>query len=166
MEGENKVEQVSNQKIHPKGRVHRILAHSYTVFFVLFLISVLFDFIFQIKIFNSSIMAPIGVFFLILSTIIILWAQKTGRDFKKLENKDVRAEHFLRGPYYYTRSPTHFGLLFLMLGFGMIANAFFVILFTIVSFLITKFYFLNKQESILTEKYGAHYTEYKKQVKF
>lgn len=164
MEGENKVEQVSNQKIHPKGRVHRILAHSYTVFFVLFLISVLFDFIFQIKIFNSSIMAPIGVFFLILSTIIILWAQKTGRDLRKVE--EIKTEHFCRGPYCYTRVPTQWGLFLLMLGFGIIANAPFVILSTVVSFIISKLVFIKKHDKILTDKYGDAYSEYKKLVKF
>ena len=166
MEGENKVEQVFDQKIHLRGKVHRILAHSYTVFFVLFLFSVYLDFVFQIKIFKSSIMVPVGFLFLILATIVIFWAQKAGRDFKKLRNQDVRTEHFLRGPYQYTRTPTHFGLFFLFLGFGIMANAFFVVLFTVISFLITKFYFLDKQESMLAEKYGSHYTEYKKQVKF
>lgn len=48
----------------------------------------------------------------------------------------------------------------------MIVNAFFIIVFSFISFLITKFTFLSKEEKILAEKYGAPYLEYKKSVKF
>ncbi|TSC77962.1 MAG: Uncharacterized protein G01um101424_96 [Parcubacteria group bacterium Gr01-1014_24] len=147
-----------------KHSVHKVLAHSYSTYFVLFLIGVFLDMLFQFKIFTDSIMMPVGFFFVVLASIIILWAQKTGHDFRKIKEKKI--EHFYRGPYCYTRSPTHWGLFFLMLGFGIIANAFFVVLFTLISFIITKFVFLNKQERILAEKYGTAYIEYKKSVKF
>ena len=147
-----------------KLSVHRVLAHSYTMYFVLFLIGVTLDLIFRLKIFRTSIMVPTGFFFLVLATVIILWAQKTGRDLRKV--KEVKTEHFCRGPYCYTRSPTHWGLFFMMLGFGIMANAVFVILFTLISFIIAKLVFLDKEETILEEKYGAPYQEYKKLVKY
>ncbi|KKP64099.1 MAG: hypothetical protein UR62_C0020G0001, partial [Candidatus Nomurabacteria bacterium GW2011_GWF2_35_12] len=67
--------------------------------------------------------------------------------------------------YCYTRSPTHFGLFLLMLGFGIITNALFIIIFSVISFIITKFVFIRKEEKILAEKYGIPYLEYKKSVK-
>lgn len=156
MEGQNKT--------HPqKPSVHKVLAHSYSVFFVFFLIGVFFDMIFNVKVFDSFFLLPVGLFFLVFGTVLILWAQYTSRN---LDTKNVTKETFCKGPYCYTRTPTNFGLFFLMLGFGMIINAFFVILFTLVSFIITKFFFLDKQEKILEEKYGAPYSEYKKSVKF
>jgi protein-S-isoprenylcysteine O-methyltransferase Ste14 len=78
----------------------------------------------------------------------------------------VTKETFCRGPYCYTRSPTHFGLFLLIIGFGFVLNAFFVVLFTFFCFLITKITFVKKQEKLLEEKYGTAYTEYKKSVKF
>jgi protein-S-isoprenylcysteine O-methyltransferase Ste14 len=51
------------------------------------------------------------------------------------------------------------------LGFGIISNAFFVILTTLVSFLVSRFIFLEKEEIILEEKYGTPYLEYKRAVK-
>lgn len=154
---------VSN-KIPSKQNVHKVLAHSYSVYFILFLIGVTLDLIFKFKIFTTSIMVPVGFFFLVVASILIIWAQKTGRDLRKVG--EVKTEHFCRGPYCYTRIPTQWGLFFLMLGFGIIANAFFVILFTILSFFISKFVFMGKHEKILSEKYGTAYTEYMKQVKF
>ncbi len=147
-----------------KNKVHRVLAHSYVVYLVLFLLGVYLDFVFRIKILSDDVMVPIGLFFLMLSSVLIIWAQKTGRDLRKIS--EVKAEHFCRGPYCYTRIPTQWGLFFLMLGFGIMANAFFVILSTIISLLIAKFLFINKHDQILIEKYGNAYLEYKKLVKF
>ena len=151
------------EKIH-KNKVHRVLAHSYTVYLVLFLVGVCLDFIFKIKLFSDSVMLPVGFFFLLLSSALIVWAQKTGRDLRKYT--EIKKEHFSKGPYSYTRVPTQWGLFLLMLGFGIIANALFVILTTILSFLIARFMFLDKHDKFLIEKYGEAYAEYKKLVKF
>jgi protein-S-isoprenylcysteine O-methyltransferase Ste14 len=106
-----------------------------------------------------------GAAIIVLATLLILWAQGTNRDLD-LKKENIRKENFCRGPYCYTRSPTHWGLFCLMLGFGIMVNAPFVILFTLLALLMTKFIFLNKEEAILEQKYGAPYKEYKQAVKF
>lgn len=151
-----------NQKQPREYRVHKILAHSYTLYFALFLVGVCLDFTFKFKIFTSSTMVPIGIVFLIFASFLIFWAQKTSRN---LDIKNLSKESFYQGPYRYARSPTHWGLFLLMLGFGIIANALFVILSTLISFLISRFVFLRKQENVLALKYGTPYLEYKKSVK-
>ena len=145
-----------------KHNVHKVLAHSYTMYFVLFLVGVTLDLVFKLQIFASSVMVPVGVSVLVFGTILILWAQMTSRNLKK---QNITKETFLGGPYSYSRSPTHWGLFCLMLGFGIIANAIFVILTTLISFLISRYVFLDQEEKILEEKYGAPYLEYKKAVK-
>ncbi len=147
---------------HP-DKIHRILAHSYFMYFVLFLVGVALDLIFRFKLFTGRGMVSTGFVFLVLATMLILWAQRTSRN---LKTQNLTAETFCRGPYCYTRSPTHWGLFLLMLGFGIIANAFFVVLFTVISFAVTKFIFLKKEEAALAAKYGQPYLEYKKIVKF
>ena len=52
-----------------------------------------------------------------------------------------------------------------MLGFGVITNSFFIVVFSIVSFVVTKLTFIRKEEKILAEKYSTPYLEYKKSVK-
>ncbi len=102
---------------------------------------------------------------MVLGTILIYWAQKTSSCLKE-KIKDNNTHHtFARGPYKFSRNPTHMGLTFLTLGFGMLIGSFFVMMFTIVAFVLTKFIFLPKQEKILEEKYGQSYCEYKKKVK-
>jgi len=155
---------MEDQIYRPQNSVHKVLAHSYSIYLVLFLIGFYLDLVFKFKIFTNTVLLPVGFVFLFLASIIILWAQKTGRDLKKF--KEVKAEHFCRGPYCYTRIPTQIGLFLLILGFGIITNSFFIVLSTIVSFLVFKFIFMGKHEKILTEKYGNAYTEYMKAVKF
>ena len=175
-------ENETKNKNHHEPRelnVHKVLAHSYTVYFILFLTGVYLDLVFSTrggflsdlwrgsiagKIFTNPIMVSVGVALIIFASILIFWAQKTGRELRKV--KEVKTEHFCRGPYCYSRIPTQWGLFFLILGFGIIANAFFVVLFTVISFFIFKFVFLGKHDRILIEKYGTAYLDYKKSVKF
>ena len=162
MQMEEATEQFGSKNLH-KNKVHKVLAYSYLSFFISFLIGLYLDFIFPLKIFNDYAMASIGILFLLFGTFLILWAQKSSL---KLQKEDIAKEAFYHGPYRYTRSPTHFGLFLLMLGFGIMNNALFIIIFSIISFIIAKFIFLKKEEKILAEKYGTPYLEYKKSVKF
>ncbi len=146
-----------------KHNVHRILAHSYSVFFLFFLVGVCLDLVFSLKVFHSSIAMYLGFVFLVLATFLVIWAQRTSHNLKK---DNLTHETFRRGPYSFTRSPTHWGLFFLVFGFGLVTNAFFVILSAFISLIVAKLTFLDTQEKILEEKYGSHYTEYKKSVKF
>ncbi len=144
-----------------KTKVHAILTHSYSFYFISFLLGIFFDFIFQYNIFNYLFLKELGFILLILSGLLILWAQKTSRNLKK---EASAREEFYKGPYRFSRSPTHWGLAFLMLGFGFLTNGFFVVIFTIISFFITKLIFLRQEENILEKKYGVPYMEYKKKV--
>ena len=156
------MEQSDKNRVQIHG-VHQILAHSYVLHLFLFLLGVVLDLIFNLKFFSGSWVMPFGFSFLIFGTFLTLWAQKTSRNLNK---NNLSKETFSQGPYRYTRAPTNLGLLFLVLGFGLIINAFFVILSAFISFLISKFVFLAKEEKILTLKYGTSYLEYKKIVKF
>jgi protein-S-isoprenylcysteine O-methyltransferase Ste14 len=146
-----------------KQSVHHVLAHSYVVHFTAFLVGVVLDLVFKLKVFNDSVMLYVGFVLMILATGLILWAQRTS---SKLDIVNLSKDTFHKGPYKYTRGPTHLGLFLLLLSFGIIANAFFVIFCTIAAFFITRYVFLTKQEKMLIEKYGTHYLEYKDKVKF
>ena len=146
-----------------KNKVHKILARSYSVYLFFLLIGVFLSLAFNFKVFLHSIVVPIGFAFLVLGTILVFWAQNTSRN---LNTKNLIKETFAKGPYRFTSTPTNFGLFFLMLGFGMIANSFFIMVCSCVAFLIARFVFLTQEEKTLAEKYGAPYLEYKKMVKF
>ncbi len=158
-------ETTKEEKVEKEARhlVHHTLAHSYTVYFFVLLFGVALDMLFPIKIFNTTHM-NIGLALLLLSSALIVWAQRSSSHLAKVN--EVEKHHFHRGPYKYTRTPTHWGLFFLVLGFGLVINAFFITALTVVSFFITKFVFIKDQEGILERRYGDPYKEYKKTVKF
>jgi protein-S-isoprenylcysteine O-methyltransferase Ste14 len=162
MENEELKNNTSNIE-QPKNNVHGILARSYVCCFLLFLGGVFLDLIFNFRIQNFVFMIPIGFGLILLASVLILWAQKTSRNLSK---ENLTKENFSKGPYRFTRMPTHLGLLFLMLGFGIMVNAIFIIISTIISFVLAKLFFLKKEELILEQKYGTPYLEYKKQVRF
>ncbi|KKR82839.1 MAG: hypothetical protein UU30_C0020G0015 [Candidatus Nomurabacteria bacterium GW2011_GWA2_40_97] len=112
------IRQFADKNPH-KNSVHRVLAQSYLFYFILFLLSLFLDFIFPLKIFEETALISVGIIFLILGTFLIFWAQRTSH---KLKKENINKEIFYHGPYCYTRSPTHFGLFLLMLGFGIITK--------------------------------------------
>ena len=151
------------KKLEQKA-VHSVLARSYATYFFAFLLGIACDTFFQLRVFSASCWVATGFVFLALGSLLILWAQYTSYNLKT--ETSVRKENFSHGPYRFSRTPTNFGLFFLLLGFGLVINSLFVILFTLIAFLIAKFVFLNKEEELLAQKYGAPYLEYKKSVKF
>ncbi len=157
-------EQQAEVKATSKSSVHAMFARSYAFYFLVFLAGIIFDFIFPFRLVVISSAVYFGFILLVSGPILIFWAQKATRKFQKDKNSTGR--NFYCGPYYFTRSPTNFGVLFLLLGFGILANAFFVIVFTLIAFLVTKFTFLRKEERLLEQRYGESYLEYKKTVKF
>jgi len=145
--------------------VHNILAHSYSFYFIMFLFGIVLEFSHPIKSFNVQSVSSIGVFLLVISSVLIFWAQKTSRNLKKVRVlNEAHSDNFLKGPYRFSRRPTHLGLFLLMLGYGITTNSFWIILFACLSFVFTKYIFVRKEENILEKKYGEHYSKYKKIV--
>lgn len=153
---------IPDQNPH-RNKVHKILAHSYFTYFIFFIAGIVLDLFYPLKVFHDSIMVPVGIVIMFLATMLIFWAQKSTRNFT-IEN--LSKHNFTKGPYKHLSNPTHFGLFFAMLGFGIAINALYLVAFTLVYFFIDHFFFLRDQDRILEAKYGEHFKEYKKTVKF
>lgn len=162
----NEIEKQEEEfKQYRKDAVHFVLVHSYLIFLFAIILGVFFDTFLKKKIFSNDIYVNIGFLMLLISTIIIYWAQSTSSNYKKRIGQSESRSHFEAGPYRYLRSPTHFGLFIMTIGFGLIINSLFTIIFTIIAYTITKLFFLKKEEKLLEKKYGEVYRQYKKKVK-
>lgn len=151
-----------NQAPNLKNKsVHKVLVHSYFTTLVFFLLGAGLDIIFGLKILDTGLIAPAGLLFLVAGTALIVWAQYSSHKFNK---ENLNPDSFRRGPYRYTRNPTYWGLFLVLIGFGLVWNAVFVIAFTVISLFVTKTIFLKQEEEILAGKYGEAYLEYKKSV--
>jgi len=151
--------------LYRKDMVHFILAHSYLIFLFSIILGVLFDTFLDHKIFSHPAYSSVGLLLMMAGTFLIYWAQKTSSRYKRNMNKGGTRSHFESGPYRYSRSPTHLGLFFLTLGFSLMINSFFSVVFTIIAHALTKIVFLKREEKLLEKKYGQVYSDYKKKVR-
>ncbi|MCU0660142.1 MAG: hypothetical protein MUD00_00805 [Candidatus Pacebacteria bacterium] len=148
----------------PVPGVHAVLAHSYLMYFFAVVAGLLLDLTIPIKIIPDHIATAIGMVFLFAAPALIIWAQMTSHRFEKEKNK-TDALNFFKGPYVFTRSPTHLGLDMLVIGFALILNSLFLVVFSLVSFFLTRSIFVRKEERILGQKYGDQYHKYRKSVR-
>ena len=146
-----------------KVRLIKILSRSYVFYFVLFFGGILLDLNFPTHFFRSSYATFVGLIFIIIATGLIIWIRTNSKNAKK---EVLTKEDFMIGPYKYTSIPNHWAIFFLILGFGILINAVFVIGIMTLVFLVTLPSFLKMQETVLIEKYGEPYKEYRKIVKF
>lgn len=148
------------------GMVHFILSHSYVVFLMAVILGAISHMIFNVSIFSAPIYPYIGFAMIVFGSIIIYWAQSTSSCTRKEVKTGEKTERdFERGPYKYSRSPTHNGLTIMTLGLSLILNSFFTFIFIIIASIVTKLIFLKEEEALLEEKYGSVYCDYKKKVK-
>ena len=152
--------------ICPTHPVHSVLAGSYLVFFISFLAGFGFDLIYPIRMIPGSFIGP-GALLLFLSTILIYWAQSVsgrGRTARKECADAVTPDDFKKGPYRFFQSPTHLGLVGLLLAYGMLADSIIVIGSIFISAIVSYSIFIPREQRLLEQKYGDAYRSYKKSV--
>jgi protein-S-isoprenylcysteine O-methyltransferase Ste14 len=148
-----------------EGRgVHFILSHSYLVFLFSVILGAIFDIFVLSNFFRHIPYQEIGFILIIFGSIVVYWAQRTSGNYKEHIAKQKGESFFYRGPYKFSRHPTHFGLFIMTLGLAFLINSLFSVIFTILAYLLTKKFFIKKQEKILEKKYGEVYKDYKKKV--
>jgi len=158
-------QEVENNSTNSR-KVHQILAHSYLIYFAVFVFGIIMDFLFVDNITLFKNQSYLGIAFICLGSYLLYWAQKTSRFTHKSRNSDERkVEDFMKGPYKHTRTPSQWGLLFMIVGFGLIIESVFVIVFSLITFVVMRFTFIRNEEKRLHQKYGDLYLEYKRKVR-
>lgn len=149
----------------PVGVVHILLFHSYVIFLVAIVLGIIVDVFFHIDLFRNNIYQYFGFLMIIIGSILIYWAQNTTSYPKSDLGKERDTNFFIRGPYRYTRNPTNLGITLMSLGLAFILNSFFSIVFVVIAYLISKLFFIRKQDTILAKRYGKIFDDYKEKVR-
>ncbi len=148
--------------------VHIVLAHSYLVYFASLLFGLAIDVYWPIRI-DIPGLEILGTLLIFAGPLLIFWAQNTSHKMavKQICSREgVCVDDFYKGPYTFTRSPTHLGIFLMVIGFGFIMCSISIILTTTIAFILTRYVFVKKEERILEDKYGEPYRLYKTRVKF
>ncbi|MCA9353588.1 isoprenylcysteine carboxylmethyltransferase family protein [Candidatus Nomurabacteria bacterium] len=149
-----------------KAGVHYALSYSYTSFYFGMILGIVLHLFFKYPIFENNSYPDVGFFLILIGTIFVFWAQNTTRG-----SKDERSDNnqtvmdFYKGPYKFSRSPTHLGLLFMIVGVALLINSLFILVTIFLSFLVSQTIFLDKQDEYLEKKYGESYRQYREKVR-
>jgi len=143
------------------AKIHTTLARSYFAYYLFSIVGLLADSIIG---FNTPIAfaQTIAISCFILGPLLIIWAQRTSSHFRQ-RGEDKQHAYFKHGPYRLMRNPTHLGLVILVTGYAAISGSAVFLAITVFGYIVSNMLF-KKYESILTEKYGEHYHEYKTKV--
>ena len=148
--------------------VHQVLAQGYLTY----LAAIVLGFGAS-QLFPETVSIPyesaLGFLLIIIGTVVIWWAQNASSktaDMRHVPAEKICRDHFCVGPYIYTRMPTQYGLFVMSFGLALVFGSLYMVIGTVLAFLIGKFIIIPMQEKHLEARYGQPYLEYKKHVKF
>ena len=155
---------VMSENNKSKKTVHHVLAHSYLLYFIALILGLILDFIYPLSFSIASFFTYAGLVFVIAGSILVIWAQRSSGHLRR-KKEEVHHTDFKKGPYFFIRTPTQLGLSFLVFGYGLLANSFFISIGAILAHTVSQLVFIPRAERFLEESYGEHYLHYKKTVK-
>lgn len=90
-------------------------------------------------------------------------------EFKKfntpVEVNKPSATIVMSGPYEWSRNPIYIAGLMIFLGVGLLLGNAWLLLFTVLLFIILNVHVIDREEAYLSDKFGEDYHEYKKLVR-
>ena len=115
-----------------------------------------------LNIFRSK---PIGIILILVSLIIFYISIK---QFNKHSEDPIPTSPsnliIINGIYSYTRNPMYLALLLMQIGIGMLLSVIHIVMFTVLTYLILKYFVIFPEEKYLEDKFGDIYVRYKKSV--
>lgn len=158
---------MTNQKErHKEKTISQLAMYPLTLFLIGLSLGLVIDLFFPVRLMSKPIFSMLGFLLIVASSVLVFWTQGISHKFRKLGKQvEVESHHFKRGPYRFSRHPSYLGVTFLLIGFGMLINSVMVLLFTLITFLVIHFVFIEKEEKRLEQKHKHKYLEYKKSVR-
>ncbi len=138
--------------------VHRTLAQSYLVYFMLCLLGMFLGLFFPVR-FSVPHATLFAIICFGLGPLLIAWAQYTSHRFEIIKQKTGELR-FNGGPYRYLRNPTQLGLVILVAGYAFASGTAILFLTAAGAYIISNVFF-RKHENILESRYGEAYKNYK-----
>ena len=112
----------------------------------------------------------IGILLMPIGLLLVAWANYTLLHIGKIglrarEPMQTPSNLVVVGPYRYTRNPIYLSCILMLLGLVLVWSSLVVFLGLIVVYIILRYMFIRKEESILEETFGDEYLAFKKRVR-
>ncbi len=146
-----------------------IIAKPPVIYGAPFLIGILLNKFFSLKIFSEGASASLlilswilVVFGFFLAGWIILIFLKKGEDIRPDKPTNIIITN---GPFRFSRNPVYLSLNIVYIGLSLILNNLWLIIFWPLAFLILRYGVISKEEQYLERKFGKKYLVYKKRTR-
>lgn len=128
------------------------------------------DLVFPIPPFVSFPYNLVGLLFILVGAVLIIWANYTLFYVGKIGFEDREPFHVpyklvQDGPYKFSRNPIYLAGILLILGLGVIIGSITVLFSAIIVFIILRFGLIKWEEKNLEKAFGDDYIAYKKRVR-
>ncbi|MHA2002671.1 MAG: methyltransferase family protein [Candidatus Thorarchaeota archaeon] len=112
----------------------------------------------------------IGILLIVVGLFLMIWANYALLHIGKIGLRDREpmqrpSNLVLAGPYRFSRNPLYLGGLLALLGLIIIWSSVITAFLTILVYIIIRYLFIKKEETILEEEFGDEYRDFKKRVR-
>lgn len=149
---------------HHQKKLTQWVAYVPLIFFAVLLGGVVLHINFPVPFVTQSIGWAVGVAGLIISPILIVWAQQA-RHTLYVPVEDRTCKNFDVGPYKISRNPTYLGMFILLLGFSFLIDSLPTLLMTLALGPVFTFFLVPQEEALLEDMCQDVFRDYKKKVR-
>ncbi|MFX0201464.1 MAG: methyltransferase family protein [Candidatus Hodarchaeota archaeon] len=124
--------------------------------------------------FPADIIPPpynlVGILFIPVGMLLVIWANYALLHIGKIGLRDREpmqrpSNLVLVGPYRFTRNPIYLGCLLMLLGLVIVWSSVVTAFLLILVYIVFRYIFIKREESILEEEFGDEYRDFKKRVR-
>ncbi|MHA2214264.1 MAG: methyltransferase [Candidatus Thorarchaeota archaeon] len=112
----------------------------------------------------------VGILFIPVGMLLIIWANYALLHIGKIGLRDrepmqTPSNLVLVGPFRFTRNPIYFGCLLMLLGLVIVWSSLITALLLVLVYVVFRYVFIKKEETILETEFGDEYRDFKKRVR-
>ncbi|MFQ5820459.1 MAG: methyltransferase family protein [Candidatus Heimdallarchaeota archaeon] len=112
----------------------------------------------------------VGILFIPVGMLLVIWANYALLHIGKIGLRDREpmqrpSNLVLVGPYRFTRNPIYLGCLLMLLGLVIVWSSVVTAFFLILVYIVFRYVFIKREETILEEEFGDEYRDFKKRVR-
>lgn len=124
--------------------------------------------------FPADIIPPpynlVGILFIPVGMLLVIWANYALLHIGKIGLRDREpiqrpSNLVLVGPYRFTRNPIYLGCLLMLLGLVIVWSSVVTAFLLILVYIVFRYVFIKREETILEEEFGDEYRDFKKRVR-
>lgn len=112
----------------------------------------------------------VGILFIPVGMLLVIWANYALLHIGKIGLRDREpmqrpSNLVLVGPYRFTRNPIYLGCLLMLLGLVIVWSSIVTAFLLILVYIVFRYVFIKREETILEEAFGDEYRDFKKRVR-